>query len=230
MSEDVYVPAGSSVVLQAIPNPGFVFLGWQPGANQVIQGFQNTVTMKYPLSVYPRFQVARPVMLATDPPELSLLADRATVTTPSTLEWGVETVHTMGAISPQQDKFGKFWAFQSWSDGGELNHAYKVASTSEPVILTAKYIPAGLVTILTQPVGLKIKVDGQYNVLNSNYFACGIGETHHLDAPAQQTDAQGRVWQFSSWSNGGKAVQDIVVPDDSEHEWYAVDGDLYATY
>ena len=108
------------------------------------------------------------------------------------------------------------WAFQSWSDGGELNHAYKVASTNEPASLTAKYIPAGLVTILTQPVGLKIKVDGQYNVLNSNYFAWGIGETHHLDAPAQQTDAQGRVWQFSSWSNGGKAIQDIVVPDDSE--------------
>jgi hypothetical protein len=73
-----------------------------------------------------------------------------------------------------------------------------------------------LVTILTLPVGLKIKVDGQYNVLNSNYFAWGIGETHHLDAPAQQTDAQGRVWQFSSWSNGGKAIQDIVVPDDAE--------------
>ena len=107
-SDDVYVPAGSSVILQAIPNPGFVFLGWQPGANQVIQGFQNTVTMNYPLNVYPRFQVARPVMLATDPPELSLLADRATVPTPSTLEWGVESVHTVGAISPQKDKFGKY--------------------------------------------------------------------------------------------------------------------------
>jgi len=216
MSEDVYVPAGSSVVLQAIPNPGFVFLGWQPGANQVIQGFQNTVSMKYPLNVYPRFQVARPVILATDPPELALLADRATVPTPSTLDWGVETVHTVGAISPQRDRFGKFWAFQSWSDGGELNHAYKVASLNEPASLTAKFIPAGLVTILTLPVGLKIKVDGQYNVLNPNYFAWGIGETHHLDAPAQQTDAQGRVWQFSSWSNGGKAIQDIVVPDDSD--------------
>jgi uncharacterized protein (TIGR03437 family) len=215
-SDDVYVPAGSSVVLQAIPNPGYVFLGWQPGANQVIQGFQNTVTMNYPLSVIPRFQVARQVMLGTDPPELSLLADRATIPTPNTLEWGVETVHTVGAITPQKDKFGKMWAFQSWSDGGDLNHAYTVASTNVPASLTAKYIPAGLVTVLTLPVGLKIKVDGQYNVLNSNYFAWGIGETHRLDAPAQQTDAQGRVWQFSSWSNGGKAIQDIVVPDDAE--------------
>jgi hypothetical protein len=25
-----------------------------------------------------------------------------------------------------------------------------------------------------------------------------------------------REWQFSSWSNGGNATQDIIVPDDSE--------------
>ena len=72
--------------------------------------------------------------------------------------------------------------------------------------------PAAAVNILTQPDGLKIKVDGQYNALNPYYFAWGIGETHHLEAAAQQTDAQGRLWQFSSWSNGGPATQDIVVP------------------
>src|ERR1035438_9648672 len=59
---------------------------------------------------------------------------------------------------------------------------------------------------------LKIKVDGQVSVLNPSYFAWGAGETHHLEAAPQQTDAQGRLWQFSSWSNGGTATQDIVVP------------------
>ena len=168
-------------------------------------------------------------MLATDPPELTLLADRAPVPTPATLDWAVESVHTVGANSPQKDKFGKIWAFQSWSDGGELNHAYKVASTNEPVELTAKYIPAGLVTILTQPVGLKIKVDGQYNVLNPYYFAWGIGEKHHLEAPAQQTDAQGRVWQFSSWSNGGKAIAGYRCAGGLGDQRHADDGDLHAT-
>ena len=48
-SDDVYVQAGSTVVLQAIPNPGYVFVGWQPGANQVIQGFQNTVIDEIPV-------------------------------------------------------------------------------------------------------------------------------------------------------------------------------------
>jgi uncharacterized protein (TIGR03437 family) len=214
---DVYVGANSTAILQAFPNPGYVFLGWQPGANQVIQGFQNTVTMAYPLLVYPLFQVARKVNLVTDPPELALLADRALVPTPTTMEWAVGSVHTMGANSPQKDKWGKYWAFQSWSDGStDLNRAYTVVSSSMPTSLTAKYIGAALVGILTQPTGLKIKVDGQYNVLDPYFFAWGVGEKHHLEAPAQQTDAQGRVWQFSSWSNGGAATQDIIVPPEAE--------------
>jgi uncharacterized protein (TIGR03437 family) len=215
-TDDVYLPANSTAVLQAFPNPGYVFLGWQPGGNQVIVGFQNTVTLTGPMSVYPRFQVARKVSLATDPPELTLLADRAPVPTPTTLEWAIDSVHTVGANSPQKDRFGKTWAFQSWSDGGELNHAYTVASSSMPASLTANYVAAAGVGILTLPVGLKIKVDGQYNVLYPYYFAWGIGEKHHLEAAAQQTDAQGRVWQFSSWSNGGNATQDIIVPADSD--------------
>ena len=96
--------------------------------------------------------------------------------------------------------------------------------------MTAKYIPAGLVTILTQPVGLKIKVDGQYNVLNPYYFAWGIGETHHLEAPAQQTDAQGRVWQFSSWSNGGHGIAGYRGAATTRTlNGTAVHGDLHAT-
>ena len=212
----VFLPAGAAAILQAFPNPGYVFLGWSPGPSQSIMGFQNTVTMASPLNVYPLFGVARTVNLATDPPELQLLADRALVPTPTTVEWAVGTPHTVGANSPQVDKWGKWWAFQSWSDGGALNHAYTVAASNIPANLTAKYVGAGLVSILTQPTGLKIKVDGQYNVLNPYYFAWGIGETHHLEAPAQQTDAQGRLWQFSSWSNGGAATQDIVVPPDAE--------------
>jgi uncharacterized protein (TIGR03437 family) len=214
---DVYVAANSTAVLQAFPNPGYVFTGWGQGPNQVIQGFQNTVTVAYPMTVYPLFQVARKVDLLTDPPELALLADRALVPTPVTMEWAVGSVHTMGANSPQKDKWGKYWAFQSWSDGStDVNRAYTVVSSSTPTSLTAKYVAGALVTILSQPTGLKVKVDGQYNVLDPYYFAWGIGEKHHLEAPAQQTDAQGRVWKFSSWSNGGTATQDIIVPPDAE--------------
>ena len=225
-SEEIYLSANSTVNMTAFPNPGYVFVGWPAGENQVIVGFQNTLTLTGPMTVYPQFQLARQVNLATDPAGLSLLADRALVPTPTTLEWGVGSVHTVGANSPQKDQFGKYWAFQSWSDSGDLNHAYTVPLQNAPANLTAKYVSAALVGILTQPGGLKIKVDGQYNALNPYYFAWGPGEKHHLEAAAQQTDAQGRVWQFSSWSNGGAATQDFIVPADS-----ATDGlRLTATY
>ena len=214
-SGDIYMPANSQVILQAVPNPGYVFMGWPQVAGQAIVGFQNTVTMKGPTVVYPEFRQARTVNLATDPPGLSLLADRALVPTPASLEWADATVHTVGANSPQKDQTGATWLFQSWSDGGNLNHAYTVTGSSTPSTLTAKYVPAAAVTILTVPGGLKIKVDGQVSVLNPYYFAWGAGETHHLEAAPQQTDAQGRLWQFSSWSNGGTATQDIVVPADA---------------
>ena len=213
----VYLAANSSAILQAFPNPGYVFTGWGQGANQTVVGFQNTVNMAYPMTVYPEFQPARQVNLLTNPPNLALLADRALVPTPVAMEWAINSVHTVGANSPQKDKVGKYWSFQSWSDGStDLNHAYTVASSSMPTSLTANYIGAGLVSILTQPTGLKVKVDGQYNVLNATFFAWGVGEKHHLEAPAQQTDAQGRVWQYSSWSNGGAATQDIIVPPEAE--------------
>jgi uncharacterized protein (TIGR03437 family) len=218
-SADVFVPAGSQAIVQAIPNPGWVFVGWTAGSNQQIVGFQNTVTMNAPVSVYPKFQPARSITLLTNPDGLQVLADRAPVFSPTTLQWGMNTTHSVGPVTPQQDKNGKYWSFKSWSDGGAATHAYDVGGLNTPDSLTATYVPAASVTITTQPLGLPIKVDGYVNAvvtpLNPYYFTWGVGETHHIEAPAQTTDSQGRVWKFSSWSNGGSATQDLVVPDDA---------------
>ncbi|PWU09450.1 MAG: hypothetical protein C5B51_06230 [Terriglobia bacterium] len=222
---DLYFPAASTVVLQASPNPGYIFTGWQPGFNQVIQGFLNTVTMNAPVGAYPGFQVTRPITLNSDPPGLQVLADHTPVYTPSTLEWGWNTTHTVGPVSPQQDNKGMYWAFSSWSDGGAPTHSYQVAQYVTPDSLTATYVRAEPVGVVSSPAGFKIKVDGRDN-WPSNTFWWGVGETHHLEAPAQPTDAQGRGWTFTGWSNGAPATQDFVVPADR------VDGGvmLTATY
>ena len=100
-SQDFYVSAGSVAVLQAFPNPGYVFAGWLPGAGQIIAGFQDSVTVNSPIVVYPRFQVARKINFVTDPPGLTVLADRTPLNTPNSLEWGWDSVHTLGGNSPQ---------------------------------------------------------------------------------------------------------------------------------
>jgi uncharacterized protein (TIGR03437 family) len=210
-NQDLWTAAGGTVTLIAMPNPGYVFGGWLAGPNQVITGFQDVVTMTAPIEVYPTFQVARRINLATVPAGLEVLADREPVPTPSTLEWGWGSTHSVGTISPQQDQTGLWWVFSSWSDGGAANHTYQVADVLAADTLTATFVPAVPILMTTIPQGLTLTVDGKSNWPTYN-FTWGVGETHTLQAPAQQTDAQGRVWAFASWSNGGAATQSFNVP------------------
>jgi uncharacterized protein (TIGR03437 family) len=64
---------------------------------------------------------------------------------------------------------------------------------------------------VTSPAGLSLTIDGRSN-WTSYTFLWGVGETHTVSAPARQTDAQGNLWAFSAWSNGGGATQSITVP------------------
>lgn len=206
-----YFSAGSGVILQAVPNNGYVFTGWGTNPNETIVGFQNTVTMNAPVTVYPQFAPTRDVNLATVPPGLSVLADRATIATPATMQWGFSTVHTLTAISPQRDNQGNPWVFSSWSDGGAQTHAYTVASSTNPDTVTATYNPGVGATFTTSPGGLNLNIDGASAGPPYN-FVWGVGETHTFAAPAQETDSTGHVWAFANWSNGGAASQSVTVP------------------
>jgi uncharacterized protein (TIGR03437 family) len=210
--QTVYLNADSSVDLTAIPNDGFVFNGWEPGQNQIITGFLNHVTLRSPTVVYPRFVTAHRVNLFTEPPGLLVLADRTPVPTPAVMDWGTGTTHFLGGITPQQDRNGGFWAFASWSDGGAANHTYNVGAPDGPIAITATYVPLAVTQITTVPPGLSIKVDGRDNWPSAN-FPWGTGETHRIEAAAEQTDSAGRIWKFRSWSNGGTAAQDFTVPE-----------------
>jgi len=202
--------AGSSATLTASANPGWVFTGWQPGANQKIVGLTDTVSLNGPAIVYPIFQTANSINLQTVPAGLQVMADGTPVTTPATEQWGLDTPHTVAAVTPQKDSSGNWWVFSSWSDGGAATHGY-TPNAIGPQSLTATYTPAGGVTLVTVPAGLSLTVDGRTDWPSYN-FVWGVGETHQIVAPAQQLDAQGNAWGFGSWSNGAPASQSYVVP------------------
>jgi uncharacterized protein (TIGR03437 family) len=210
-SAEVYFAEGTAVRLLAVPAAGFVFDGWDQGDNQVIQGFFNTITMKTPSIVRPHFSPAKKVTLASIPDGLSVYADRAMVPAPATFDWGFGSTHVLGAPTPQMDKNGAWWVFSQWSDGGAANHTMSVPAGGPTITVTATFVPATVTDLKTNPQGLSLKVDGRDNWPNF-YFAWAAGEVHRIEAPAQQTDQKGRVYNFVSWSNGGDRVQDYTVP------------------
>ncbi|MGH9559506.1 MAG: InlB B-repeat-containing protein, partial [Bryobacteraceae bacterium] len=125
------------------------------------------------------------------------------------------SVHTLGAPTPQTDKAGNTWAFSGFSNGLGQNSKYTAPMTiNTPDTITANFVPATRVTILTNPGGLKVMVDGRDNWLNDN-FDWGQGETHQVTAESPVTDKNGRAWQFVSWSDKGAASHSITVPANS---------------
>jgi uncharacterized protein (TIGR03437 family) len=210
--QDVYMNAGTPVTLTAVAHAGYAFAGWLAGPNQMIQGPNDTLTLTGPITVYPQFVPARAITVATSPANLQVLIDHAPISPPWIFNWGWDTVHTLDVISPQVDQWGHTWVFDSWSDGGAAQHTYTVAELASPLTLTATFVPGVPVTIVTSPGSLNLTIDGRA-ASPPYYYWWHQGDTHQLQAPSQQTDAQGRLWSFTGWSNGIAAnAQAFVVP------------------
>jgi uncharacterized protein (TIGR03437 family) len=211
----VLITAGSPLVAEAHPNPGWVFQGWitSPSFGNNSEAFQNTWIITAPMTLFPVFgpAVGVTVNVNTSPPGLQTLVDRTPDSAPISLQWGLGSVHQLGGISPQYDLKGKLWVFQSWSDGGAYSHAVTVPSNSiAPLTFTSTYVTGTPVTFLTLPGGLALTVDGRQNYPGYT-FAWAVGSTHTVTAPATQVDANGNTWAFQGWSNNGPETQQITV-------------------
>ena len=118
--------------------------------------------------------------------------------------------HVIGAPSPQYDLLGNMWVMDSFSNGLQPNDTYVADST--PGIsrtIVANFIPGEQVAFLTNPVGLKLNIDGRSNWQSYN-FAWGLGTKHTVSA-ADQPDSKFRRWVFKGWSNGGQPAQNLTV-------------------
>ena len=87
------------------------------------------------------------VTLDTVPPGLSVTADGADVTAPAILEWTSNSVHAIGAPSPQTNGASRFF-FDSWSDGGAQTHDIVVTGADA---FTARFSTQHLWTAVIDP-------------------------------------------------------------------------------
>lgn len=118
--------------------------------------------------------------------------------------------HAIAAVTPQLDNTGKYWVFDSFSNGQGQGSVYVAGNnTSTKDVVTANFVPGIQTAFLTSPSGLKLQVDGNDKWANYN-FIWAANSTHTVTAPAVQTDAKGRKWTFQGWSNNGPATQTVT--------------------
>lgn len=204
----------SPVLLQASPNPGFVFAGWGPPSNNSTSPIYTHV-MKGGVTFANIFAPAKRIILRSEPDDLLVAPDRTPTRAPAELDWGMGTRHTLGAVSPQAEKENgsKIWVFKEWSNGAQNYDTYTVGNNTSVETLTARFVPGVGASFVTSPTGLKLKIDGKDSWPSYN-FTWGAGMSYQISAPDEQTDSRGRRYKFKGWSNGGPAAQTVTLTAD----------------
>ena len=83
-----------------------------------------------------------------------------------------------------------------------------ISAPFRPESAFAQFLRAANITIASNPPGLKVLADDTAVVGNDDSgvrMEWGLGTTHTLGVVSPQFDTHGRVWVFSSWSDGGRA-------------------------
>ncbi len=210
----LWLAAGSNVIISAEPFPGFVFGGWsQAFGPDLDRRPSQTFQHDRPRNIFARFDGGKPVRLVTVPEELVVLVDRTPVKTPANVDWAFGVPKLLSAET-QRGPYGALYVldgFDGLPKGQNVTYTPPVGSNGQ-LILTARFIPGASFNVSTQPTGLKVKVQGSDNPVGYNFHS-GVGREVTVDAPLEQTDINGRKYVFEGWSNDGPAAQKLIVPE-----------------
>jgi len=121
--------SGELVQLTANPNSEYQFDHWSGD----LSGSTNpdSIIMNSPKSVIANFLKNWAIIVATDPPGMTITADGNDYLAPDTFHWLEGSAHTIGVSSPQVGPGGLDYHFSHWSDGGDQTHQMTVPPHNE---------------------------------------------------------------------------------------------------
>ncbi len=230
-SVSVWAANGATLTLNAFPARGFVFEGWVLNGGPPPDSFLRNYIVNGPAVLSPRFAPAKRVTFQSDPPGLNITVDRNVIPTrnptdnlpfltpPWEFDFAEGSTHILGAPPSQYDLSGRLWVLESFAiDGAPIGGEgtlFRAVGANIPVTITARFVRGTHVSILTNPVGLRLTIDGRTNWPSYN-FVWGVGSRHIITAPLETTDARGRKYRFLGWAGGGEPTQELVVPAENE--------------
>jgi len=185
---------------QGVGATRYVFASWSDGGAQT-----HSVKADGPKTIRADFGIEYIVVVTTFPAGRSLIVDGVSVPTPQTYWWPPGSTHSLDVSSPQEVGDTRF-VFDSWSDGGAMNHSVVVTA---PATHTASFVTEFRMTVATAPSGLQIIADGVIATAPQSYW-WSSGSNHTLDVPSPQGTGSTRMG-FRAWSDSGPRSRTVVV-------------------
>ncbi len=149
-SADGTYPSASTVTIDAMPAPGFVFK--QFTGDSTSQASPAVVIMNAPKNVQAVFVPAQGrTTFATSPTGLQIVVDGTSYTTPVSFTWAPSETHSVSMpIQSGQQRNARF-VFTNWTDGGNSLNPRTFGGSSTDVAYTAQFATQYLVTTNVVP-------------------------------------------------------------------------------
>jgi uncharacterized protein (TIGR03437 family) len=124
------------------------------------------------------------------------------------------SLHTLAAEPVQTTINAESWVFANFSNGLMQNSVYRVPSNvATTEVVAARFLRGVRSAMRPNNPGLHLIIDGAALLPQAFYtYVWAEGSTHRVNAPLTQRDADGRMWRFVRWSDGGEADHLVTVP------------------
>ncbi len=168
-----------------------------------------------PDSITAIFARAVQVAFLTSPPGLKLSVDGRDNWPNYNFIWAPSSSHILSAPASQVDANGRRWDFQGWSNGGAAMQTISADPSNPDVRFTATYGSLGQVKVLTNPPGIKLKIEGADCVSPCSIDrAAGVQVT--IAAPSSVPVDGGSRLDFLGWSDGAPLTRSLSVTGEAQ--------------